>query len=133
MKRKVTAIVEKASDGYYACYVDNELDGYGIAGYGETAEQAMSDMQTAYREISEIRESEGQPAEELEFVYKYDMVSFFNYFSFLNISKVGEIAGINSSLLRQYATGKSKPGKKQFDKLRAAVKQISREMAVAVF
>ena len=35
---KVTVIMEKATDGYYSCYVEDELDGFGLMGHGATAE-----------------------------------------------------------------------------------------------
>ena len=37
---KVTVIMEKATDGYYSCYVEDELDGFGLMGHGATAEEA---------------------------------------------------------------------------------------------
>lgn len=70
---------------------------------------------------------------ELEFVYKYDMQSFFNYFSFLNVTKVAERAGINPSQMRQYTSGAATASQKQYEKLRAAVGSFSRELAAATF
>ena len=99
---KVTAIMEKAKDGHYSCYVEEDLPGFGLSGFGDTAEAAKGDMLEAYKEIKEIQAEEGKEVPELEFVYKYDMQSFFDYFSFLNVTKVAELAGINPSLMRQY-------------------------------
>ena len=70
---------------------------------------------------------------ELEFTYKYDMQSFFNYFSFLNVTKVAELAGINASLMRQYTSGVTAAGQKQYDKIRVAVERISKELSAATF
>ena len=95
---KVTAIMEKAKDGYYSCYVEEDLPGFGLSGFGETAEAAKEDMMKAYQEIKEMQQEEGKEMPELEFTYKYDMQSFFDYFSFLNVTKVAELAGINPSL-----------------------------------
>ena len=102
---KVTVIMEKASDGYYSCFVEEDLPGFGLAGYGDTAEAAKEDMLKAYEEIKEMQTEEDKEVPELEFTYKYDMQSFFNYFSFLNVTKVAELAGINASLMRQYTSG----------------------------
>lgn len=128
---KVTAIIEKASDGYYSCYVEQDLPGFGLSGYGDTAEEAKNDMLETYREMKEIQAEEGKEVPELEFEYKYDMQSFFNYFSFLNVSKVAEIAGINPSLMRQYSSGITTAGQKQYDKIRVAIKKISGELSAA--
>ena len=57
------------------------------------------------------------------------MQSFFNYFSFLNVTKIAELAGINASLMRQYTSGVTKAGQKQYDKIRVAVERISKELS----
>ena len=41
---KVTAIMEKAKDGHYSCYVEEDLPGFGLSGFGDTAEAAKEDM-----------------------------------------------------------------------------------------
>lgn len=130
---KVTAIMEKAKDGHYSCYVEEDLPGFGLSGFGDTAEAAKGDMLEAYKEIKEIQAEEGQEVPELEFVYKYDMQSFFDYFSFLNVTKVAELAGINPSLMRQYTSGVTNAGQKQYDKIRVAVERISKELSEATF
>lgn len=130
---KVTVIIEKAKDGFYSCFVEEDLPGFGLAGYGDTAEAAKKDMLKSYAEIKEIQAEEGLEVPELDFLYKYDMQSFFNYFSFLNVTKVAELAGINVSLMRQYTSGVATAGQKQYDKIRVAVEHISKELSVATF
>ncbi|WP_181996306.1 type II toxin-antitoxin system HicB family antitoxin [Bacteroides fragilis] len=130
---KVTVIIEKAKDGFYSCFVEEDLPGFGLAGYGDTAEAAKKDMLKSYDEIKEMQAEEGLEVPELDFLYKYDMQSFFNYFSFLNVTKVAELAGINASLMRQYTSGVATAGQKQYDKIRVAVEHISKELSVATF
>ena len=130
---KVTVIIEKAKDGYYSCYVENDLPGFGLSGFGETAEAAKEDMMKAYQEIKEIQAEEGKKVPVLEFTYKYDMQSFFDYFSFLNVTKIAELAGINPSLMRQYTSGVANAGQKQYDKIRVAIGKISKELSAATF
>lgn len=130
---KVTVIIEKAKDGFYSCFVEEDLPGFGLAGYGDTAEAAKKDMMKSYDEIKEIQAEEGLEVPELDFSYKYDMQSFFNYFSFLNVTKVAELAGINASLMRQYTSGVATAGQKQYDKIRVAVEHISKELSAATF
>lgn len=129
---KVTAIMEKAKDGHYSCYVEDDLPGFGLSGFGDTAEAAKKDMMNAYQEIKKMQE-EGKEVPELEFVYKYDIQSFFDYFSFLNVTKVAEMAGINPSLMRQYTSGVANAGQKQYDKIRVAIGKISKELSAATF
>lgn len=130
---KATVIMEKASDGFYSCFVKEDLLGFGLAGYGDTAENAKADMLSAYGEIKKMKAEKGVDIPELEFTYKYDLQSFFNYFSFLNITKVAEIAGINASLMRQYTSGVTTAGQKQYDKIRIAVERIGKELSSATF
>lgn len=132
-KRTVTVVMEKAKDGYYSCFVEDDLPGFGLAGFGNTAEEAKADMLVSYQEMREIMQEEGKEIPQLQFIYKYDLQSFFDYFSFLNISKVAERAGISASLMRQYASGVSNAGQKQYDKVRRAVSDISKELAAATF
>ncbi len=132
-KINVTAIVEKASDGGYSCYVQEDFDGFGLSGYGDTAKEAISDLMLAYKEIKEIRSEEGLETPELDISFQYDMPSFFDYFSYLNISRIGELAGINPSLLRQYASGAAKAGQKRYEKMSHAVKLIIRDLSVSQF
>ena len=68
MDMKVTVIMEKASDGYYSCFVEEDLPGFGLAGYGDTAEAAKEDMMKAYEEIKEMQAEEGKEMPELEFI-----------------------------------------------------------------
>jgi len=133
MKKKVTIIMEKASDGGYCCYMEDELPNFGLQGYGNTVAAAKIDLAACYDEMKKMEEEEGRTAPDLEFVWKYDMQTFFNYFSFLNVTKVAERAGINASQMRQYASGVAKAGQKQYDKLREAVQSFSRELMAATF
>lgn len=130
---KATVIMEKSKDGGYSCYVREELPGFGLSGFGETAEDAKKDMLETYNEMREIQMAEGKEWINLDFIYKYDLQSFFDYFSFLNVSKIAELAGINPSLMRQYTSGVSNAGQKQYDKIKKAIKKIEQELSVATF
>lgn len=130
---KVNVLFERAKDGYYSCFMEEELPDFGLAGYGDTAEAAKADFLKSYEEIKEMLAEEGKEVPVLKFSYKYDLQSFFNYFSFLNISKIAEVAGINPSLMRQYASGVANVGEKQYDKIRIAIKKIGNELVSAQF
>ncbi|MGL4853586.1 MAG: type II toxin-antitoxin system HicB family antitoxin [Phocaeicola sp.] len=130
---KVTVVVEKAIDGYYSCYVVEDLPEFGLSGCGDTAEEAKADLWVCYEEMKELQAEEGKEVPVLEFTYKYDMQSFFNYFSFLNVTKVAELAGINPSLMRQYSSGVTTAGQKQYDKIRVAITKITQELSIATF
>lgn len=128
---KVKVVITTGSDGYFSCYVKNDFDGFALFGYGETAAKAKSDLQQSYAEIREMMEAEGKSVPELEFEWHYDMKAFFNYFDFLNVSKVAKAAGINPSLMRKYAAGIVNPGETNYRKLYSAIQSMVGELAVA--
>lgn len=130
---KITVIIEKGSDGYYSCYSVEDIPHFSLAGFGDTAAEAKEDFYACYEDIKELEAEAGRTAPELQFTFKYDIASFFSYFSFLNISKVAERAGINPSLMRQYTSGAANAGEKQYQRLREAVQSLSAELAAATF
>lgn len=133
MAININTLVEVASDGGFWCFPTDELDAtYSFAGWGATAADAIDDAQVALGELRELYAEKGEIIPEYTFTVKYDIASFFDYFSFLNITKVAELAGINPSLMRRYAAGKAKAGQKQYDKIRAAVRQIADNLAHTV-
>lgn len=102
-----------------------------LSGYGDTAEEAKADMLSVYEDMKAMRAEEGKTTVELEFTYKYDLQAFFNYFNWLNASKVAEIAGVNPSLMRQYTSGVAKAGEKQYGKIRTALNKMSADLCRA--
>lgn len=130
---KVQVIVEKASDGKYSCFVDHDFEHFGLAGYGDSVEAAKADLQNCYNDMKELEAEEGREMPVLEYIYKYDMQSFFNYFSYLNVSKVADVAGINPTLMRRYTCGNTKAGEKQYSRLRDAIKKITADLSAATF
>lgn len=126
---RVRFIIEMAKDGGFACYTNHEFEGFALYGYGETVAETKDDCMASYDEMREIMEEEGKTIPEIEFEWQYDLASFFNYFSVLNISQVARIAGINESLLRRYKTGKEKASQKVYDKVSEAIHHIAFELS----
>lgn len=130
---KVDIIVEMASDGGFACYMKEQIPDFALFGYGETVQQAKEDMLIAYQEITEMLKEQGLDVPSLEFIYHYDMKSFFDYFDFLNVSKVAQRAGINPSLMRKYTSGVCRAREKQYQKLQKAVNVFAEELQATAF
>lgn len=122
-----------AKDGGCSCYMVEEIPDFGLLGFGNTPQEAKADMLQAYQEIRELLLAEGKEPVQLEFVYHYDMRSFFEYFNFLNVSKVAERAGINPSLMRKYTSGVVNAGEGQYQKLKKAIHSIAEELSAANF
>lgn len=133
MATKVTIQVEKGKqEKNFSCFMVEELPDFALAGYGNTAKQAIEDMYVAQKEIKELLEEEGKQMPELEFVFRFDIGSFFDYYSYLNMSGVAKKAGVNASLMRQYAMGIHEPSQKRKLQILDCLRQISQEMQTAV-
>ena len=133
MATKVTIQVEKGKqEKNFSCFMVDELPDFALAGYGNTAKQAIEDMYVAQKEIKELLEEEGKQMPELEFVFRFDIGSFFDYYSYLNMSGVAKKAGVNASLMRQYAMDKHEPSQKRKQQILDCLRQISQEMQTAV-
>lgn len=102
---KVQIIVEQASDGKFWCYTEQGIGDVGLSAMGDSVAAAKADLMECCREARQDAEENGKAFPEVEFEYKYDLQSFFNYFSFLNVSDIAKRAGINPSLMRQYSRG----------------------------
>lgn len=132
MRRKVTIYVEKGQgSNNFACSMDDDVPGFGLAGYGPTARAAIEDMHVAYDEIKALRAEEGKDTPDLEYEYKFDVGSLFSYYDYLNMSGVAKKAGVNASLMRQYASGLHKPSERRRSQIEATLKDMAKEMASA--
>ena len=131
--QKVTIIVEQASDGNYWCRTVEDIAGVGLNSCGATVEQAKQDLIDCYQEAKEDFEEQGKTIPAVEFIYKYDLQSFFNYVNFLNVSEIAKRAGINPSLMRQYNRGFKNAGEKTYLRLAACIDRIKAELQAASF
>lgn len=128
---KVTCIIEMAKDGGFSCYTNEQFDGFALFGYGENVAETKEDCLEGYYEIKELRAEKELDTPELEFEWKYDLASFFDYFKWLNVSEVARMAGINESQLRRYKSGSVKAGQKTYEKLYDCIQRIGRELVAA--
>jgi hypothetical protein len=109
-KIKVKVIIERGSDGKYSAYMDYyELD-FGLAGFGNTAKEAIADFYEAFEQEKRLCIAEGKQLPELEFDIRYDVSSFLDYFAgILSKSGLEKITGINQKQLWHYSSGNRRP------------------------
>ena len=130
---KVTVTVYKSSDGMFWCSTEQNVYGCGLNSVGATVAEAKADLIACLDDARKDYEQQGHAAYPVEFGYKYDLQSFFEYFSFLNVTEIAKRAGINPSLMRQYASGIKNAGEKTYDRLSSCMSVISRELQAASF
>ncbi|MFA6832101.1 MAG: pilus assembly protein HicB [Bacteroidaceae bacterium] len=132
---KVTAIIEKGADGKYAIISNEEIGDFCLGGFGDSVEEAKADLQSVIKEAqNEYVKEHGELSQSYKTItisYKYDLAAFFNFFDWINISKFAKAAGINESKMRQYKVGSAFAGERTKDKIQAAIKRMSAELASA--
>jgi len=128
---KTLALIEKGNDGIYSIFTP-EIEST-IIGEGATVAEAKADFENSVREMlnSYIESGEELPKElqNIEFEYKYDVASVFNYFDFINVTKFAKWAGINSTLMRQYKSCSTYISEVQAKKIEQALRRIGRELS----
>jgi predicted RNase H-like HicB family nuclease len=96
---KTIALIEKGKDGTYGIFTPNLQSC--IIGDGKTVDEAKADFENSVREVLNFYFEEKieipKELQNITFEYKYDIVSFFNYFDWINVSKFSKRAKINSS------------------------------------
>ena len=130
---KVNVTIERAKDGSFWCQTDTAILGGYLTATGKTVQEAKEDLAECMEEAKDSLEAEGKVFPEVEFTYKYDLQSFFNYFSFLNVSDIAKRSGVNPSLMRQYASGIKNAGEKTYIRLASCIQNIGRELETASF
>ena len=132
-KKRLTVIVEMASDGTFGCYIEDEEKDFGACGYGTTSEEAIEDFFTACAELREEHAKDGRIIPEYDYVFKYDLRSFFDYFDCFNVKKIAEMSDINYAQLNQYLTGRHNASRKQYEKLAGCIRRITADLEKATF
>ncbi len=133
MTKKVTIRVEKSrSENYYSCYMMDDMPDFGLAGFGKSAKEAIEDLYVAQQEIREDLAKEGKEMPELEFRFKFDVGSFFNYYDCLNIAGVARRVGVNASLMRRYAVGLTQPRDNRKRQIEDCLHKIGKELQTTV-
>ena len=79
-------------------------------------------------EGKEQAEWQGIKVEEIKFEYVYDLTELFDVLSAVKINAIADLAGINQSILRQYASGVKYPSPTQAKKIQEAVHQLGQKL-----
>jgi predicted RNase H-like HicB family nuclease len=128
---RTIALIEKGKDGSFGIFTPDLQST--MIGEGETVSAAKEDFNNSVQEVIATYTEMGKqlPAElqEIEFEFRYDVASLFDYYKFINVSKFAEKAGINASLMRQYKSGNQYISENQVLKIETALHEIANEFA----
>lgn len=117
--KKITVIVEKADDGYFGRI--NYKDDL-IVDEADTLETLSKNI------IKNLKKHHGVDVNSLQIEFKYDLSTLFERFSYLKISNVAEMAGINSSLLRSYVSGIKHASATQAKKIEETIHKLGKDL-----
>ena len=126
-----TALIERGKDGKFGIFTPDI--NHTIIGEGNTVEEAKADFENSVEEmiLSYVEAGDELPEElkDIQFVYKYDIASMFDYYNWINVSKFARKAGINPSLMRQYRMGKTYISDNQISKIETTLHSLGKELA----
>jgi predicted RNase H-like HicB family nuclease len=132
---KITAIIERNDNNFYAITSEDVIAGCHFGGYGYTVQEAKADFFDGIKESLETAVELGKTVtvkpEDIEVEFRYDIPSFFNYFDFINVTQFAKKAGINESKMRAYKSGVASASEKTINKILTAIKAMGAEMCAA--
>ena len=141
--RKVNAIIEKASDGNYSIYMDDNDMPYLVTGTGKTVEEARKVFEDGYEDIKKYYAETGEPFEEVEFCYQYDIPSFLQAECGLHdlagiglgltLSGLEKITGVNQKQLGHYISGYRHPSAKTAKKIEDGIRRLGQTFSSVKF
>lgn len=124
--KKVTIVVERASDGTFSAYSED----YPSYGMGETAEDAKKEAKEGLDLFIETNESAAEVFKEgyvLE--YQMDVQSLMEYYKGIFTKAAFErLTGINQKQIQHYATGHRKPKAETLKKMEDALHSLGKEL-----
>ena len=134
--KKILAIIEKGDDGALYSVYTPETKCTVLNGQGVTITEAIEDMKEALQELKESYSENSEPVPDeisgdIEFEYKYDIASLFDYFDEINLSSFARKNGINESLLRRYKNRLAFASEKQCKKIEAGLHRLGVELCAA--
>ena len=127
--KKVEAIIEKSTDGGYGIYIP-AIPGIGVI--GDTEEEAKMNLREVIGDIVDQCKKDDVTDHvnggNLDISYRYDLSAFFKTFDIFNVSSLAKAIGIDSSLMRQYKTGKTYISEMRKKQIETGIHQIANEL-----
>lgn len=132
--KNVVAIIEKASDGRYSIFSDDDNLPFLLTGTGATVAEAYDVFLGGYLDMKRIFEEDGKEFEELSFEFRYDVPSFLQQYAYaLTLAGLERITGVSQKQLSHYINGVRKPSKATTKKIEDKLKAFGNEIASVRF
>ena len=125
---KIIIVIEKSKD-HFGAYAEN-CDG--IYAAGSSIDEVKADTFEAIRLLKENLPEERWPKPlkvEYEIEWKLDVPSFLEYYShYMSLSGMEKMTGINQKQLSNYLNHRSKPRKRQTERIRNGIHRFAEEL-----
>ena len=132
--KKIKVIVERGSDNKYSAYMDYYDFDFGLAGFGNSAKEAIEDFYRSYEEEKIMCFNERKVIPELEFDIHYDVCSFLDYYSgILSKSGLEKVTGINQKQLWHYSSGNRHPKPNTAKKIQESLHRFADDLRQVKF
>lgn len=124
MTTTLNVIVERDQDG--DIFARMKGSGFLLTTVGKDMDEVEFNLKDLLQDYLENEGKENLDWKDLtvndvDFEYEYDLSVFFESFDMLKISSVAGKAGINASLMRQYASGVKHPSRQQVNKIEQTI------------
>ena len=129
-KKKMLAIIERGKGkGNFTCFTPDTLMDIGFGGGGSSARKVMEDTYLSLQETKEDWAKEGKEFPDVEFDFRFDVGSFFDYYP-IDVTAFARYIGMNASVLRQYVTGLREPKEEAIKRIREGINKLSEDLGM---
>ncbi len=135
-KRTLTIILEKGDEELWGRV---EAPGFLHTTVGASVEEVTANLRDLIadflehegRDMPEWKRTDGSNVLETDITYnyEYDLTALFEVFTAIKINAIADSAGINQSLMRQYASGKKRPSERQAKRIETAVRELGERLS----
>lgn len=128
--KKIIAVIERASDGTYSVYSDDDNLPYLITGTGATIAEAHDIFMGGYEDMKRVFAEDDRYFEDVLFEFHYDVPSFLQQYAYaLTLAGLERITGVNQRQLSHYINGVRKPSKATTQRIEERLRAFGQEIA----
>jgi len=111
----------------FSCFATENVGKCVLIGFGKSAREAMDDIKTTASEYKEMAAEKGEEFPDVEFDFRFDVGSFFNYYP-LDVTAVAKYIDVNPSALRQYVAAVRQPKQQQIEKIKEGINKLAYDL-----
>lgn len=126
----ITAVIELASDGGYSIsYERPEGLDFVLAASGDSVAEAQAEFFEMLDEYRQEYAEEGKEWPNLNFVFRYDVSSFLNFYGkTFSLAGISRLTGINQRQLSNYLNGHRHASRDTAQKIEKAMHTLGQEL-----